>query len=637
MKETALTNIKVALVGNPNVGKSSLFNELTGLRQKVGNFPGVTVEKKEGKLSIHASLTASVTDLPGIYNLTAESEDEQIATRYLENGSTDLIIVVADATNLRRNLLLCAQVIRFGKPVILALNMMDLAERNKLNIDIPLLSKLLGVPVVPINARIGKGIEQLKEAIADVSSKGLRPIPPVLLTTDPTDTIGLYREISSIIDRCLSEGNQEPESLRISRKIDNLLIHPIFGYLIFVAILFLVFQAIFSWSAYPMKLIDTGFLALGGWVHQLLPPGLFNDLLVNGVIPGLGGIVIFVPQIAFLFIFLSILEDTGYLSRISFLLDKSLRRFGLNGKSVIPLLSGTACAVPAIMSARSIPNPKERLITIFITPLMSCSARIPVYTLLIALLTPEDARIGIFNLQGILMLALYLIGAVAAILSGFVLNLLIKSPVNPAFIFEVPIYRAPRWKSIANTVYMKVKSFILEAGKIIIAISIVLWALSSFGPGISENSEQHSFTKIEKTEQLENSYAGHLGKTIEPVIKPLGFDWKIGISLITSFAAREVFVGTMATIYAVETEGNEVPIREKMQQATWPGTGEKIYTTATVCSLLIFYAFALQCMSTIAVVKKETNGWKWPIIQLIYLSSLAYLSSFVVYNLLSAW
>ena len=360
--------------------------------------------------------------------------------------------------------------------------------------------------------------------------------------------------------------------------------------------------------------------------------GILADLIANGIIAGLGGIVIFVPQIALLFFFISILEDSGYLSRVSFLLDKSLRKFGLNGKSVIPLLSGTACAVPAIMSARSIGNRKERLITIFITPLMSCSARIPVYTLLIAMLIPENAKYGIFNLQGILMLSLYVIGLVAAIASGFVLNLLIKTPKTTPFIFEVPIYRAPQWKSIISTVYNKVKSFVLEAGKIIIAISIILWALSSFGP--STSPESSSFAKTVKVEKLQDSYAGKLGKTIEPIIKPLGFDWKIGISLITSFAAREVFVGTMATIYAVENNDNTLSIREKMQHATWPGTGDKIYSTATICSLLIFYAFALQCMSTIAVVKKETKSWKWPLIQLFYLSSLAYLSSLVVFNLL---
>jgi ferrous iron transport protein B len=384
-----------------------------------------------------------------------------------------------------------------------------------------------------------------------------------------------------------------------------------------------------------MQWIESAFLWLGNFLQSTLPAGNLSDLLVNGVLAGLGGTVIFIPQIALLFTCISILEDTGYLSRVSFLLDKSMRRFGLSGKSVIPLLSGTACAVPAIMSARSIDNRKERLITIFITPLMSCSARIPVYTLLIALLIPADQHLGIFNLQGILMMSLYLIGILAAIGSGAILNLLLKTKTPPPFVFEVPVYRSPRWKSVLSNVYGKVRSFVMEAGKIIVAISIVLWALSSFGPSSSStNTPSEKSWSVQKTDQLEQSYAGKLGKKIEPFIRPLGFDWKIGISLITSFAAREVFVGTMATIYAVENPDNTMSIRDKMKNAEWPGDGGKIYNTATVCSLLIFYAFALQCMSTIAVVKKETKSWKWPLLQLVYLTSLAYISSFIVYRIL---
>jgi ferrous iron transport protein B len=636
VQDHSVSPFTIGLIGNPNVGKSSVFNELTGLRQKIGNFPGVTIEKKEGRIWLSKEAHASIIDLPGIYQLDSGSEDELITSSFLKTNTPDLAIVVVDATNLRRNLLLFSQIKDSGIPTILALNMMDIAQQNQQQIDIALLSQLTETPVIPLNARIGKGIPALKKAIAEKQATISSDKATVNFGSYSTnDTLQRYQRIDQILAQVVKHTTDAPHSITRSNKIDDVLLHPIYGHLIFIGILFLMFQAIFSWATYPMSWIESAFLLIGDTVQHLLPSGNLNDLIVNGVIAGLSGIVIFIPQIALLFIFLSILEDTGYLSRVSFLLDKSLRRFGLSGKSIIPLLSGTACAVPAIMSTRSIESRKERLITIFITPLMSCSARIPVYTLLIAMLVPENKQLGFFNMQGILMMALYLIGILAAIGSGMLLNLFIRTSQQTAFVFEVPIYRSPRWKSVFTNVYNKVKSFVTEAGKIIIAISIVLWALSSFGPAPSGPEGSSDFFKPQKTEQLENSYAGKLGKKIEPVIKPIGFDWKIGISLITSFAAREVFVGTMATIYSVENPDNTLSIRDKMKQATWPDTGGRVYTIATVCSLLLFYAFALQCMSTIAVVKKETRSWKWPLIQLFYLTSLAYLSSFIVYNALA--
>lgn len=639
--------MRVLLAGNPNTGKSTLFNALTGLNQKVGNFPGVTVDKKSGYFSIK-NQKVKLIDLPGTYSLRANSEDERVTQKYVEKAKEDeIIIVVADATNLKRNLLLLTQIIDQGKKTILVLNMMDLLQRNNHEIKVQKLSMLLGIPVVPINARIGKGIDDLKYELVNYQSKPTKFIEHKVSSNVIDETMLRYNKINQIVNDCLVV-NGEDKSAVLTRKIDNILTHKVYGYLIFLTLLFVIFQAIFSWSSYPMELIENGFLILGEKLSHVLPDGILNDLIVNGIVAGLGGIFVFIPQITMLFAFIIILEDTGYMARVSFLMDRILRNFGLNGKSIIPLLSSTACAVPAIMGARTINNIKERLITIMVSPLISCSARIPVYTLLIALVVPKESSWGIFNMQGVLMMGLYLVGFLAALLAAWVMKMLIKSKEKSSFILEMPIYRMPRWKNVGISIFGKVRVFLFDAGKIIIAISIILWGLSSYGPSDEFEKIETKYTQLkqqdkfsdelqtsEAAEKLEASYAGIIGKTIEPVIRPLGFDWKIGISLVTSFAAREVFVGTMATLYSVGDEDNTTTIRQKMLQAKNPNTGEKLYSKATTFSLLIFYAFAMQCMATLAVVYRETNSIKWPIIQLVYMGLLAYFSSLIVYTIFS--
>ncbi|MBL1233996.1 MAG: ferrous iron transport protein B [Flavobacteriales bacterium] len=631
----------IYLVGNPNTGKSSLFNALTGLTQKTGNFPGVTVDKKSGYTSIN-NQQIEVVDLPGTYSLNPEAEDERVAANTIKNINDDeLIIVVADVTNLKRNLFLCTQIIDLGKPVVLVLNMMDLLQKSNQRINLDKISALLQIPVVPVNARIKKGINELKEIVSKYQFK------KASFSSDKLTPSERYEKITTVISACL-QGGEANRWIDRTKKIDNILTHKIYGYLIFLSILFVIFQAIFSWSAYPMELIEEGFAMLGGLVESWMPKGVLSDLIVNGILAGLSGIVVFVPQIALLFAFITILEDTGYMSRVSFLMDRLLRPFGLNGKSIIPLISSIACAVPAIMSTRSINNLKERLITIMVAPLISCSARIPVYTLLIALVIPAEQQVGIFNLQGIVMMGLYLIGFLAALFAALIFKWILKSKGKTNFIMEMPIYRLPKWSNIGFSVYNKVKVFLFEAGKIIIAISIVLWGLSSYGPGDTfekieekyaspafENEDENEINTLIASEKLEASYAAYLGKTIEPLIKPIGFDWKIGISLVTSFAAREVFVGTMATLYSVGDEDNSTSIREKMLQAKNPETGDRLYNRATTFSLLIFYAFAMQCMATLAVVYRETKSYKWPIIQVIYMGALAYVSSWIVYTIFS--
>ncbi len=646
MSNTKSKNI--ILIGNPNTGKSTLFNSLTGLNQKIGNYPGVTVDKKTGKFSIN-QIKVNVIDLPGIYSLAPNSEDEIIAKKYIDEADdNDLIVIVADVTNLKRNLLLCTQIIDEGKQVILALNMMDLLQKNKQEIDIPKFEKILNCPVIPINARLEKGIDDLKYAISSYKNKKNSFLNNLNSSNAIDETMLRFNKINSIIKDCLTQTG-ENKSYLLTKKIDNILTHKVYGYLIFLSILFLIFQAIFSWASYPMNLIEMGFLNLGEFISNIIPSGMLNDLVVNGILAGLGGIVIFVPQIALLFAIITILEDTGYMARVSFIMDRILRQFGLNGKSIIPLLSSTACAIPAIMSARTIGNYKERLITIMVSPLVSCSARIPVYTILIALIVPKDSSFGIFNMQGLLIMALYLLGIGAALLAALVMKIIITSKQQSTFTLEMPIYRTPRWKNVGFEIFNKVKIFLFDAGKIIIAISIILWGLSSFAPGekfeeieskfatqlIQEQHSKQEINSLIASEKLEVSYAGMIGKTIEPVIAPLGFDWKIGIALVTSFAAREVFVGTMATLYSVGDADNTKSIREKMMMAKNPKTGEKLYTKATTLSLLIFYVFAMQCMATLAVVYRETNSIKWPFIQVVYMGLLAYFSSLLVYNIFS--
>lgn len=697
---------KIALVGNPNSGKSSLFNHLTGLNQKIGNFPGVTVDKKTGYCKLDDHTKAEIIDLPGTYSIYPNSTDEKIVYDILGNKADplhpDIVVVIVDASNFKRNLLLFTQIHDLNIPCILVLNMMDIVEKTGLAIDANKLSAELGVPVIPMKARKGQGIDVLKKALLDNLEQDFRPIfnaydlaPEAIDAVKETfsvkddyvayqmlqqyrinsslteneknlisdiaekhqfnrdelrrkETLERYAAINHFIDGAVKETfTQLPK--RWTQKLDQVFTHKIWGYFIFLFILFLIFQSIFAWATVPMDFIDLTFSELSVFLKSQLPEGALTGLLTEGIIPGIGGIVIFIPQIAILFAFISILEETGYMSRVVFLMDKIMRKFGLNGKSVVPLISGVACAIPAIMATRTIENWKERLITIFVTPLMSCSARLPVYTILIALIIPEKTIGGVFNLQGLALMGMYLLGFVAAIVSALIMKLILRTRERSFLVMELPTYKMPRWKNVGLTMYEKSKTFVFEAGKIILAISIVLWVLASYGPGdkleraeeiVTQTYNQENLTQEElenrvESFRLENSYAGIFGKAIEPAIKPLGYDWKIGIALITSFAAREVFVGTMATIYSIGNVEDESTIKSRMRNEINPETGKKRYDFATGLSLLVFYAFAMQCMSTMAIVYRETKGWKWPMLQLGYMTALAYISALIIYQTLS--
>jgi len=699
------TSLKVALVGNPNSGKSTLFNALTGLNQKTGNFPGVTVDKKSGFAKLNNTLTAEFLDLPGTYSLYPKSLDERVAFEVLCNTDNadhpDITIIVADASNLKRNLFLVSQIIDLKIPVILVLNMMDMVEKEGDVIDTIRLSEKLGVKVVGLSARNKDGVDALRQAllqplpvpqydfieIKKIAPEAIEKVKSVLkvksdfiafqiinnlsdisylhnkemqikisdaLNTLVIDTNKLqslesverYKVINRIVEDCVTHKSAiKTESF--TQKLDSILTHRIFGYAIFIVVLFFIFQTIFFLAAFPMEWIEQLFVSISELTANILPKGELSNLLVNGIIAGLSGVVVFVPQIVLLFAFIAILEDTGYMARVSFIMDKLMRRFGLNGRSVIPLISGVACAVPAIMSARTISSWKERIITIMVTPLMSCSARLPVYTLIISLVVPQNKTLGFFNYQGLILMALYLIGFVSAIGSALILKWILKAREKSYFIMELPVYRTPQWRTVGYTIFDKVKLFLFDAGKIIVAISIILWFLSAHAPGnkfdeiekkyqisAGVNIDQRQTEALIAAEKLEVSYAGMLGKSIEPMIKPLGFDWKIGISLVTSFAAREVFVGTMATIYSAGNTDNTQTIREKMKAEKDPETGEPKFSVAVGFSLMIFYAFAMQCMSTLAVVYRETKNWKWPVIQFFFMGALAYVSSFIVYQLL---
>ncbi|WP_395767699.1 ferrous iron transport protein B [Aquirufa sp.] len=703
---------KIALIGNPNAGKSSLFNTLTGLNQKTGNFPGVTMDKLTGIWELEPNRKVEVLDLPGIYSIYPKSIDEELVINILGNPTNpdypDMAIVVADASNLKRNLLLFSQVRDLGIPTVLALNMVDVAENQGFVINSIKLARELNIEVAEINAKKGIGVNGLRLAVEKTlknryaSNDGLPlPVGEDLLAditeqfgeTDPyrsllwlmehdrmkmftdkqrigfdriqekyhfdaksyktSDTVKRYEALSDIVERCVINLNRQwdaPPVKTMTDRLDKFFLHPVGGYLIFLGILFLMFQAVFTWATYPQDAIDGGVAQLNNYLKEILPASALTGLLTDGLIAGIGGVLIFVPQIAFLFFFISMLEETGYMSRVMFIMDKLMRRFGLNGKSVVPLMSGVACAVPAIMSTRSIGSWKDRLITIMVTPLMSCSARLPIYTVLIALVVPEKSTLfGMFNLQGLALFGLYLLGFFMAILSAWVMKLLLQVKEKSYFIMELPTYKSPRFKHIALSIYNSVKAFVFEAGKIIVAISIVLWVLASYGPGDSlanvEKTVRDSNPTLDESaivnkvaaEKLEQSYAGHFGHFIEPIIKPLGYDWKIGIALITSFAAREVFVGTMSTIYSLggEVDDENATIKNRMRAEINPATGKPMYDTALGFSLLIFYAFAMQCMSTLATTYRETKSWKYPTIQFVYMTTLAYLSAFIVYQLLS--
>ena len=702
-------DIHIALVGNPNSGKSSLFNSLTGLNQKVGNFPGVTVDKKTGRSELAPHVNANIIDLPGTYSLYPKRGDEWVTYKVLlkqdPDVRPDIILLLVDASNLKRNLLFCSQIIDLKFPVVIALTMMDLAKRKGIEIDVEGLERELGVAVVTVNPRKNKGIPQLKKVMLQtaqqlyhvpirdfINNKELAPAA-IEDVKAAFPTVSDYTAIHYLINHesfLLEEGKQniiesielhnkfnptktqaeeimqryarikvimkqhvaEPDPLQktlFTEKLDNILLHRKWGYLILLAVLFILFQSVFWLATFPMDSIQWVFANLGSWLMGILPHGWLTDLFVNGIVAGLSGILVFVPQIMILFGFITMLEDTGYMARISFLTDKLMRKAGLNGKSVMPMISGFACAVPAIMSARNIENKKERLLTILITPLMSCSARLPVFTILIALVIPRTMVLGFISLQALVMMGLYLLGIVMALLVSYVAKWFIKIQEKSFFILELPVYRAPRWKNVLVTMINKAKIFVLDAGRVIMVISLILWALSTYGPpkkmaSVAQHYDQlivqhpqqaTELTTQKQSELLQNSFAGILGRTIEPVIQPLGYDWKIGIALITSFAAREVFVGTMATIYSVEggKDADKSTLTQKMQRARKPD-GSPVYTLAAGVSLMIFYLLAMQCMSTLAVVKRETRSWKWPVIQLFYMTGLAYIMSFITYQLL---
>ncbi|MEZ4946767.1 MAG: ferrous iron transport protein B [Cyclobacteriaceae bacterium] len=701
-----MKRLKVALAGKPNSGKSSLFNQLTGLNQKTGNFPGVTVDKKTGIIRLDENIQAEIIDLPGIYSLYPRSLDEKIVAEIFSdrrnNYFPNKVILVADATNLQSSLLLLTQLIDLRLPTVLVLNMVDLAAKSGQNIDVIKLSQHLDLPVVLVNARTGQGIQELKKVLAGnipVSRQKIytleREITPAVDETKQhfklesnyeayqylqqvenlsflreedkvfigslaaqyeffpgkyqgAETIIRYQYIQDLLSKVVLK-TADTEWKRFSYRIDKVLTHKVWGYLIFFSILFLIFQSIFAWAQAPMDFIDSTFANLSNLLRDVFPEGPFFDLITQGIIPGIGGILIFVPQIAILFAFIAVLEETGYMSRVVFLMDKIMRKFGMSGKSVVPLISGWACAIPAIMATRTIENWKDRLITIFVTPLMSCSARLPVYAILVALIIPDDKLLGFFNFQGIALMGLYLLGFLAAIVSAMVMKWIVKSNERSYLIMELPTYRMPKWSNVGLTILSKTRTFVFEAGKIILAVSIVLWVLASYGPAQQMNQAENAIdAQINNNEvaadqresllmayRLEHSYAGIIGKAIEPVIAPLGYDWKIGIALITSFAAREVFVGTMATIYSVGNTEDQTTIKSRLKAEINPDTGGPRFTSATGLSLLVFYTFAMQCMSTLAVVKRETNGWKWPMIQLAYMTALAYVSAFIVYQLFS--
>ena len=700
--------INVALIGNPNTGKTSLFNELTGLNQKVGNYPGVTVDKKEGSSKLQKNFKAIITDLPGTYSINPTSLDESIVLKTLLNSKSektpDVIVVVADIENLKRNLLLFSQIKDLEIPTVLAINMADQMKRKGITVDIKLLEKELGNEVVLISVRkdSGKGVEEVKRAIVKTyNSAKAFPLCNVNNRIDPAyfdrlkeinpkysiyelwlmitqnsfpdkiseeekqalltfkndsknlkkyqhkETIYRYQKINEILKKTYLVDRSKASDLRA--KLDKVFTHKVFGYVLFFTVLLVIFQSIFDWASLPMDLIDTAFANLSSYVNKNMPVGVLNNLISEGIIPGIGGIIIFIPQIAILFLFISLLEETGYMSRVVFLMDKIMRRFGMSGKSVIPLISGTACAIPAVMATRNISGWKERLITILVTPFTTCSARLPVYAIIIALIIPDQKVFGVLNLQGLTLLSLYILGFATAIIAAIILHKTLNVKGTSFFVVEMPDYKLPSFKNVFIDVVEKTKAFIFGAGKIILSISVVLWFLASNGPqsykdvekNITENVvhqqlSQHKINQMIASSKLENSYIGIMGKSIEPVIKPLGYDWKIGIALISSFAAREVFVGTLATIYSVESDDEDITtIKQRMASEINPDTGTRRFNFPVGMSLLVFYAFAMQCMATLAIVKRETKSWKWPLIQLFGMGTLAYICSFIVYQILS--
>jgi ferrous iron transport protein B len=690
--------IKVALIGNPNTGKTSVFNQLTGLHQQVGNYPGITVEKKIGACKLNETTKATIIDLPGTYSLNASSIDENVVIELLMNKKDenypDVVVVVTEVENLKRNLLLFTQIKDLEIPTILVINMSDRMQLKGIELNIPLLEKELQTKIALVSSRKNIGIEKIKELILNYESLPTKPCLNAscidveyfdklkkafpnqlvyklwLVITQDVNFLNLDRnEMKSSFTKSHADLKrlQQKETIKryqfinetlklgqkidrskasdIRAKLDRVITHKVFGYLIFFVVLFGIFQSIFDWSSIPMDFIDRSFANLSSYAKNHLPAGEFTNLISEGIIPGIGGILIFIPQIAFLFLFISVLEESGYMSRVVFLMDKIMRRYGLSGKSIVPLISGTACAIPAIMGARNIENWKERLITILVTPFITCSARLPVYAILISLIIPQQRIFGFLSLQGLTLMGLYLLGFGMALLSAYILNKVLKISSKSYFVVEMPSYKIPLFKNVAINIIEKTKAFVFGAGKIILAISIVLWFLGSHGPDATFGNAQNIVSKkIKSTDsnyenklseyKLEHSYIGTIGKYIEPAIKPLGYDWKIGIAVVSSFAAREVFVGTLATIYSVGNHSDEeATIKEQMKNEIRED-GSKTFGFATGISLLIYYALAMQCISTLAIVKKETNSWKWPLVQLIFMSGLAYLSALLAYQIL---
>lgn len=702
---------KIALIGNPNSGKTSIFNQLTGLQQKVGNFPGVTVDKKTGTLELPGGTRAKLIDLPGAYSFYPTSKDEKLVVQSLvqpgNENYPDAIVYIADVTKLEKHLLLFSQLKDLGIPVLLALNMADVAEQEGLQYDLEKLSRKLGAPTLLVSGRTGEGLGQLKQMMVDLLAQtpaisvpldstqyrlapeeaklitqiqgefpGYTPYQLILLAhhikwlpfltpaqktaieqainntgfqdlqLQVYETMQRYDQFTPIVQQ--ARDRDAAQSASFTERLDDLLTNRFLGPVVFFGLMLMIFHALFTWAELPMNFIEDAFGGLNTFLQNNLPKHWLTDLLTEGIVTGLSGVIVFVPQIAILFFLISLLEEVGYMARAAFMFDRIMQFFGLNGRSVVALISGGACAIPAIMSTRTISNWKERLITILVTPFISCSARIPVYTVLIGFVVPPT-KVGFVSLQALAFMGLYLLGIAAALLAALVFKLILRTNETSYLMLELPEYRLPVMRNVWLTVWEKVKTFTFEAGRIILIISMVLWLMSSFGPpGAIKRAEEVArrsaqLKNLDETatqdlidaQVMEASFAGQLGKFIEPAIRPLGFDWKIGIALITSFAAREVFVATMATIYSIGHQDDEYSIREKMAKQRDPITKELIYSPATSLSLLLFYVFAMQCMSTIAVVKRETKSWKWPLIQFGFMTGLAYLSSWLAYMWLS--
>jgi len=683
----------VILTGNPNCGKTTLFNALTGLRAKVGNYAGVTVERKEGKLLGTAPNAAiRVLDLPGTYSLSPNSLDEQISRDVLLNRLPELpppglIVVVVDASNLQRNLYYATQVIELGHPTLIALNMVDVAENNGHRIDEKKLTEALGVPVLPVIASNGTGVPELRAKIVAavqnppimkpalfcqlpglfrIEATGLadllaatfqeRRMQAVVAARKRLETHGIdwrgapiewrYARIAEIQQAVTAE--LAPPGETFSDKLDRVLTHKIWGTLIFIGIMTLMFQSIFTFAHLPMDALQAMVDWLGGAIGKLIPPGDLNSLLVNGVVAGVGAVIVFLPQILLLFLFIGFLEDTCYMARAAFLMDRLMSKIGLHGKSFIPMLSSYACAIPGIMATRTIETRKDRLVTILVAPLMSCSARLPVYTLLIAACIPDIRILGVLKLQGLTMLAMYLLGTVVALLMAWLFKKTLLKGETPMLIMELPPYKRPLLRVVARHMWDRARLFLRRAGTVILGINILLWFLATYPKTnveslnrsiVKSDTQPASPTPLTENElagaKLRNSFAGRMGRAIEPIIAPLGFDWKMGIGIITSFAAREVFVSTMSTVYNVgqadDSEAGTQTLAKTLRAQTRPD-GTPVYTTLVAITLMVFYVFALQCASTVVVVRRETNSWKWPLFQWVYMGILAWGLAFITYQ-----